>query len=837
MRTWFAAPLFGLLALGCGSDEAVSEGPVGPPELVSDDARVLIHLDPFYVEIFRPDGGLVLRTLEGGGKDAYGAPSATIDDPLALARPLPGWDGYLAQEGAWRHGVTAEVVSRGNERIELTLSGENFHADFAVGLSNARVRFEFAAREQADEAAENPLNKSTIAFESSPDEHFFGMGERFATTDHRGWSLYSWPEEGALGRGENAPVDEQNPFPNGPSMTYFPVPFFLSTHGYGMHLDTTFRSEAHFASERDDAYRVAVNRQAFSTTIYVHEDPLLSLRDYTEDSGKPIIPADWVFGPRRRVGSGSMVNGVPEIQAMRDADIAITGVDDAVHFLPASSQTGREAELAAWTKAGHAAGYKVMAYNNPYVAESDENAAADYAYGVEHGLFVKTPDKDPFLTEFISGKNLQLATIDLTNPEAVTWFQSLLQRTLDLGYDGWMHDFGEYIPRDAVLFDGRRGDEVHNEFPVLSAKAAYELMEKQRPGDYLYFVRSGGSGTQAFTPAVWGGDAEATFDETQGLPSAVRGGLNLSMSGVPYWGSDMTGFKCLTNFPHDKEVYLRWVQFGAVSPIMMEQNACSNPTASTKPTKWNLWNDQETIDVYSKMARLHTRLMPYFSALARVANEQGTPITMHPWLLNPTATEAYAIEDAFYVGRSLYALPIVRRGETQRVTWLPPGRFVDVDDFTVYTGGAQVTIPAPLDKLPLLQVENSILPLLDPTIDTLAPAEDPTVVTPADVADRLDVLVALSPGGSATFTLADGTVLEATRLGSDAGAGGLSEVTEADIGDCASCFVASSEGDVQRLRANSGMTAESDLSVADVQLKVSGGSVARRIRWDIRRLK
>ncbi|MEZ4229838.1 MAG: glycoside hydrolase family 31 protein [Polyangiaceae bacterium] len=835
MRKWVATSLLGLLALGCGSDDT-SEGPQGPPELVSEDARVLIHLDPFYVEIFRPDGSLVLKTMQGGDKDPYGAPSATIDEPLALARPLPGWDGYLAQEGAWRHGVTAKLISRGKERVELELEGKDFVADFAVGLTDARVRFEFAAREQADPQAENPLNKATIAFESAGDEHFFGMGERFATTDHRGWSLYSWPEEGALGRGENAPVEEQNPFPNGPSMTYFPVPFFLSTHGYGMHLDTTFRSEVHFNSERDDAYRVAVNQRAFNATIYVHEDPLLSLRDYTADSGRPIIPADWVFGPRRRVGSGSMVNGVPEIQAMRDADIAITGVDDSVHFLPALSQTGREDELAAWTKAGHAAGYKVMAYNNPYVAQSDDNAAADYAYGVEHGLFVKTPDADPYLTEFISGKNLRLATIDLTNPEAVTWFQSLLQRTLDLGYDGWMHDFGEYIPRDATLFDGRRGDEVHNEFPVLSAKAAHELMERERPGDYLYFVRSGGSGTQAFTPAVWGGDAEATFDETQGLPSSVRGGLNLSMSGVPYWGSDMTGFKCITNFPHDKEVYLRWVQFGAVSPIMMEQNACSNPTASTKPTKWNLWDDQETIDVYRKMARFHTRMMPYFTALARLANEQGTPITMHPWLLNPKQSEAYAIEDAFYVGRSLYALPIVRRGETQRVTWLPPGRFVDIEDFSVHTGGQQVTIPAPLDKLPALQVENTILPLLDPSIDTLAPAEDASVVTPADVADRLDVVVVLSPGGTASFTLADGTLLEASRVDSDAGSGGLSEVGEGEISDCAACYVTSSEGEVQRLRANSELAKESELDVGDVKLKVTG-SVARRIRWDIRRLQ
>src|SRR4029078_4560516 len=143
------------------------------------------------------------------------------------------------------------------------------------------------------------------------------------------------------------------------------------------------------------------------------------------------------------------------------------------------------------------------------------------------------------------------------------------RRTLALGYDGWMHDFGEYVPRDAVLFDGRRGDEVHDAEPVLSATAAHDLLEKERPGDYLFFVRSGYSGTQKYVPAVWGGDAEATFDKTQALPSTLGAGLNLSMSGVPYWGSDMTGFKCLTPDANDKEVFLRWLEIGAVSPHMM----------------------------------------------------------------------------------------------------------------------------------------------------------------------------------------------------------------------------------------------------------------------------
>ena len=68
-------------------------------------------------------------------------------------------------------------------------------------------------------------------------------------------------------------------------------------------------------------------------------------------------------------------------------------------------------------------------------------------------------------------------------------------------------------------------------------------------------------------PGLWALmlDAEATFDETLGLPSAVRAGLNESMSGVPYWGSDMTGFKCITTAPNDKEVFERWVEVGALS--------------------------------------------------------------------------------------------------------------------------------------------------------------------------------------------------------------------------------------------------------------------------------
>lgn len=826
---WFVTPASLLLGGAC-EPEHVAPAPI---EIASEEARVVVELDPFRITIFDRDGRQVLRTTTGD-RDAYGTLAATVDEGEANALPqlLPGWDGYEPMEGAWRRGQIATVREREADRAVLEIFGWDSAALVEVSVTGQRVRLSASAR--ATEDGPGPLNKSTIAFELPADEHFFGLGERFASLDHRGFSLYSWAEEGALGQGESTPAGPETPAPNGPSMTYFPVPFFLSNKGYGFFVDTTFRSELHFGSEAPDAWRAAVNAPAFAATIYVNRDPLGVIDAYTEDTGRPTRPAPWVFGPRRRVGSGSLVGTEEEFRLMRENKIPVTGVDDAVHFLPALSHVGREAELAAWTADAHALGYKVMAYNNPYVAANHPNAAADYAYGKEHGYFVVGPDGEPQITVFISGQLLEVAAIDLSNPEAVAWFQGLLKRTLDLGYDGWMHDFGEYTARDAIFFDGRRGNEAHNAFPVLSAKAAFELMERERPGDYLFFVRSGYAGTQRYVPAVWGGDAEATFDETQGLPSSVRGGLSLSMSGVPYWGSDMTGFKCLTDAPNDKEVFLRWVELGAVSPIMMEQNACSNPVGEKK-TKWSLWNDQETIDHYKKYAGLHTRLFPYFLALRDEAARTGRPITRHPFLLFPDQEWTYAVSDAFYLGPALYASPVVRRGQVTKATFLPPGAdYLDLEDYRVYGGGAQAEIPAPLGKLPLLLVSDQILPLLDPSIETLGSATDPGVVDLEAVADRLDVIVALSATGTATLTLDDGTVLTASRGAAQGNPGALEEVTPAEIATCSGCFVEDTAGDVRRLRVSVG-AGSTGSTIDDVIVGVSGGP-ARRVRWEILRL-
>lgn len=790
--------------------------------LKGKDLSVYFSANPFRLEVEGKGG----KRLLAGSRLL-----ATHDRPDSVSQILPGWDDYRANEAPWRTATRGRMVNVGRDyaRAFFRLDEKSSEEPVSLDVSLAEDRVHILLR-----VSDERLNKLRLELFAGEDEHFFGLGERFASVDHRGLSLYSWAEEGGLGAGESAtPPLGQFPYPNGASMTYFPVPFVHSTAGYSLFANTTRRTEMHMASEAPDRFAVAVNGRELPVVIYTRERPLDRLDDYTADTGRPMIPAPWVWGVRKRSSAFSVVFGIPEYQLLRQRNLPVTAFDDTVHFLPDNSQHGRETDLLWGTKTLHEWGYKVTAYNTPYVSASDLDARDDYLFGRDHGLFQLAPDGKPATTVFISGELHTLVTIDLLNPDGFTWYQTLLKRTLALGYDGWMNDFGEYTARDSVMFDGRTGEETHNLFPVLSAAAAHGLLEQERPNDYWFYVRSGYVGTQQYAPQVWGGDSEASFDDTQGLPSAVRGGINLGMVGVYQYGSDVTGFKCTTGDAHDKENFIRWLQFGAVSPQFHEENACANPLA--KQSKWNLWNDEETQDAWRMTASFHTRLAPYLRTLALEANQTGTPIMRHPFLTHPEARDGWFVSDSYFFGPSLYAAPVVRRGITTRQVWLPPGRYIEWTERTVHSGPAFVEVPAPLMRLPLFLVENTLLPMLDAEVQTLAPATEPSVISEATRADVLDVIAALGPDGRAEMTLSDGTSIVLTRGGGGAGTFGTT-VGATELQACASCSVVDDmSGQVSRARFNSAKTTTFDIAHGDLRAQVSGGT-ARRIRFEILRM-
>ncbi|NOU27788.1 MAG: glycoside hydrolase family 31 protein [Polyangiaceae bacterium] len=815
-----------ILSQACGEDRQVVT-------LSNGEVKFVAELSPFRFSIENKDGRTVLQSA-GAKDESHRSVNATYEEPYYRVQVLPGWDTYGGLAEGWRGGINATVVEQTATTMVFDIPGVSGDVRFSVALEGTKVTMVTKAQGTWTDGGQ-PWNKVSLAFDLPADEHFFGLGERFTSVDHRGLSLYAWPEEGGLGKGENTPRGPLNPVPNGPSMTYFPVPFFLSSKGYAAWMNTTRRTQVHFGSEREDAFRLEAYAPELTTVVYVHDDPKESLDDFSRDTGRPFVPAPWVFGPKKISGGLTLIDGVPEFRAFRDKKIPLTVIDDAAHFLPARFEVGHEEDLKGFAQLLHHWGYKLVGYYNPYVSLTLDGAKGDREYGIAHNLFLKD-EKGNVGSAFLGSGGFQaVATIDLTNPEGVSWFQDLMRRALNLGYDGWMHDFGEYVQPTWKAHDGRTGAELHNAFPVLSAKAAHDLLVKERPDNFLFFVRAGYVGTAHYVPAVWGGDPEGTFDETQGLPALLRGGLNLGMTGVPMWGSDISGFKCLTDFPNDKEVYLRWVEVGAVSPFMEEETSCANPTGADKH-KWNTFADEETTRIYAAMTRFHTRMQPYFMALSRDAHQSGIPMMRHPFLMFPKEPRVWGIEDAFFLGPSLYTTPVVRRGLTARKVFFPQGRYVDLDEGKLYVGPSETTVPVPLQKLPVFLVEGQLLPLLDPTIDTLAPATEPSVVTPETVKDRLDVVTALAPGSTASFVLFDGTKLTATRTGSPDESDALDAVDEARIGTCERCTLATAQGDIDRLRVSSNLATKTQVRFRGITL-TSDGPVPRRIRWDVRAIR
>ena len=149
-----------------------------------------------------------------------------------------------------------------------------------------------------------------------------------------------------------------------------------------------------------------------------------------------------------------------------------------------------------------------MAYISTFLADPAEKPNVQrnlYEEAIAAGYLVNQEDGSPYpiaITDF------DASLVDLTNPDARQWLKDIIRDNLiGSGFSGWMADFGEYLPTDAVLHSGEKAEDFHNKYPVIWAKTVYEaLKESGKLGDIVYFTRSGYSHVSKYTPLVWAGD-------------------------------------------------------------------------------------------------------------------------------------------------------------------------------------------------------------------------------------------------------------------------------------------------------------------------------------------
>lgn len=742
---------------------------------------VSVAANPFSLTIVDDKGSvLVESTPPHDDGDPYAPLSFTHDEDLTVPAPMKGWDYFRGQDDPWHRATVARSIAADGDALVIQLAtNDSAHASISMRIEPHGPGVRIAA--SVDGPGDDPdsqINRMSLGFAMHGDDHFFGFGERFVRSDHRGQILYTWVEDGGFGQGEDTPPGPSNPSPHGEGQTNMPIPWFMSPRGFGVFMPTALRTLFHLGDDSGDSWRAEQWAPSIDVTIFADPDPNSLVADLTAITGRPPAIADWLLAPRRRANIGTT-----EWDKLRQAHVPTSVIDTAVHYFPNGGVD--HARMRQTTQYLHTKGFKVVAYFAPFVADSWHPVFDDAS---AKGYLVKRADGSTYT---VLDPPYNAAMVDFTNPDAVTWYQSELQRALDDGFDGWMYDFAEYVPLDAVFANGMSGMEAHNLYPVLYQKAARDFFDAKRPGDYLFFARSGYAGTGGTVPMVWAGDQNTDFDLADGLPAALQGALNVGMSGVPLWGSDISGYHFIYNPPPDKEVYLRWTELGAFSADMHDENEGAGNAGAAD--RWQIWKDQDTLSVYAKYASLKTRMLPYTKIAVRQARDRGTPVMRHLFLDHPRDARVWTIGDEYMYGDSLLVAPVVKRGQRARGVYLPAAAYFDYWSGARVAGGGDVTAAAPLDAVPVFARIGAIVPMLAPDVETVVPSSDGSVVSAADRADFLQVDV--FAGGATSVTLDDGTVLSQSAP-TDAFSPGVatrasgsipSAASEADLATCDAC--------------------------------------------------
>jgi alpha-D-xyloside xylohydrolase len=295
---------------------------------------------------------------------------------------------------------------------------------------------------------------------------------------------------------------------------------------------------------------------------------------------------------------------------------------------------------------------------------------------------------------------------DFFNPAAQTAFWSELNKGLfPDGIDGWWMDASE--PEFDVL-KGKQtflgsGESVRNAYPLYVTKAIYEGQRSTTDRKRVAILtRSAFAGQQRNAAASWSGDITADWIT---LRRQIPAGLSFSMSGMPYWTTDIGGFFR----PEDQytshayhELLIRWFEYGAFCPIFRVHGYKSNA---------EIWNYGPQVEnVLTQYDELRYRLLPYiYSAAWGVTNHGETLMRALPLEFTSDA-EARGISDQFMFGRALLISPVTAEGATQRALYLPAGSdWIDFWTGKRENGGQTITAEAPLDKMPIYAKAGSIV--------------------------------------------------------------------------------------------------------------------------------
>ena len=512
-----------------------------------------------------------------------------------------------------------------------------------------------------------------IDFPINKGELFYGTGERFNSYCQNGKKIMMWNVDVAC---VNNSVN--NDFCDKPQ-GYKNIPFIHSTDGYSIFFNSFLPIEFDFGIT--DPNKLITEIYGEDLDIFIWTDGAKeNIKQYHRLTGKPFIPPKWAFD--YWIGGGWPVWNCPE--ASEAFDKITNVIDKYTEYGIKVSCAYLETDPTEKTLVGlRDRGIRTFMWTNSCFEKFGETRLRYDEYRVKKA---SEPDK-------VMNYNY----VDLTAPESMDVICEKFAKPWDYGVCGEMIDYADSMPEDSICSNGKTGRQMHNEYAYWYAKRMNRAFYERLGNDFVLFQRSGCAGSQHYS-ASFGGDIASTF---LGLRRVVLELLSASSSGISVWGSDIGGFSVADyppGSPEMEELYIRWLQFGAFSPLMRDHSWDGHH---------NPWSNGELgAKVFKYYYSLRLALMDaLYSSALQSGSCGGTMVESMAvaYGMSPEIDDQYMFCDNFLVR------PILNLAERSAEVIIPEDGFTDAYTGEIFSAG-KYTVDAPLERIPLFIRPGAVIP-------------------------------------------------------------------------------------------------------------------------------
>jgi len=646
-----------------------------------------VPLNPVNATEQQPDG--VVLVLQSGFLRFQVCSDSIVHVVYSIERNVPGRPDFLVTKESWPKADFAlysddpKLITLTTSRLKIEITRADSSIVFYDSSGRKLTQENTRTLTSTEVNGEKTYHSERFVNMWDTQEAFYGLGQHQAGV----WNY----------RGEDIDLSQDN--------TNISIPFLLSSNGYGIFWNNGSRSR--FNNRFVHAFYLS-SEFSDSMDYYFFYGPDFDrlIADYRELTGSAPLFGKWAYGYwqcKNRYDSQQELLAIA--QKYRDLHIPLDNIVQDWFWWNTMGEpvfNKNYPDPKGMIDALHKNNVHLMISVWPYFRPG----SPVYDAMDKRGFFIDR-------TKVQSFHPPRMALYDAFNPEARKYYWNLMNNALfQIGADAWWLDTTEPETegRETNLLitnkvnGGENGARYANEFSLLTTAAVYQGQREASAKKRVFILsRSAYAGSQRNAVVTWSGDVDPNWETFR---RQIPAGLNYSLSGLPYWTTDIGGFVSANpDDPVYRELYIRWFQFGTFCPIFR-----AHGTRTTNQNElWSYGPDaQKALVAYDN---LRYRLMPYIYSLAWKTTSAGYTI-MRPLVMDfREDTRAQNVGDQFLFGPAILVNPVTEPGATTRHLYLPSAKWYDFWTGAAVNGGRAYDVPSPIDRMPLYIRAGSILPL------------------------------------------------------------------------------------------------------------------------------